>query len=381
MQAHGQTPNSVTFTNVLPACARLGSLRPGKEIHARTIRMGSANDIFVSNALTDMYAKCGYLNLARNVFNISLRDGVSYNILIVGYSQTSDCSESLCLFSEMRHIGKMHDIVSFVGVISACANLAAIKQGKEIHGLLVRKLIHAQLFIANSLLDFYIKCGRIDIASKVFDQIQKKDVASWNTMILGYGMLGELDTAINLFEAMREYGGVEYDSISYIAVLSACSHGGLVEKRNKYFEEMQTQNIKPTQMHYACMVDLLGRAGLMEEAVELIKGLPIVPDANVWGALLGACRIYGNVELGCWAAEHLFKLKPQHCGCYILLSNMYAEAGRWEEANRVRDLMKSRGVKKNPGYSWVQIRDQVHAFVVGERIEGLDSDIWLAECS
>jgi len=381
MQAHGQTPNAVTFTNVLPACARLGSLRPGKEIHARTIRMGSASDIFVSNALTDMYAKCGYLNLARNVFNISRRDGVSYNILIVGYSQTSDCSESLHLFSEMRLIGMMHDIVSFVGVISACANLAAIKQGKEIHGLLVRKLIHAQLFIANSLLDFYIKCGRIDIASKVFDQIQKKDVASWNTMILGYGMLGELDTAINLFEAMREYGGVEYDSISYIAVLSACSHGGLVEKRNKYFEEMQTQNIKPTQMHYACMVDLLGRAGLMEEAVELIKGLPIVPDANVWGAWLGACRIYGNVELGCWAAEHLFKLKPQHCGCYILLSNMYAEAGRWEEANRVRDLMKSRGVKKNPGYSWVQIRDQVHAFVVGERIKGLDSDIWLAECS
>jgi pentatricopeptide repeat protein len=381
MQAHGHTPNSVTFTNVLPACARLGSLRPGKEIHARTIRMGSASDIFVSNALTDMYAKCGYLNLARNVFNISRRDGVSYNILIVGYSQTSDCSESLHLFSEMRLIGMMHDIVSFVGVISACANLAAIKQGKEIHGLLVRKLIHAQLFIANSLLDFYIKCGRIDIASKVFDQIQKKDVASWNTMILGYGMLGELDTAINLFEAMREYGGVEYDSISYIAVLSACSHGGLVEKGNKYFEEMQTQNIKPTQMHYACMVDLLGRAGLMEEAVELIKGLPIVPDANVWGALLGACRIYGNVELGCWAAEHLFKSKPQHCGYYILLSNMYAEAGRWEEANRVRDLMKSRGVKKNPGYSWVQIRDQVHAFVVGERIKGLDSDIWLAECS
>jgi pentatricopeptide repeat protein len=134
-------------------------------------------------------------------------------------------------------------------------------------------------------------------------------------------------------------------------------------------------------MHYACMVDLLGRAGLMEEAVELIKGLPIVPDANVWGALLGACRIYGNVELGCWAAEHLFKLKPQHCGYYILLSNMYAEAGRWEEANRVRDLMKSRGVKKNPGYSWVQICDQVHAFVVGERIKGLDSDTWLAECS
>ncbi|XP_040993346.1 putative pentatricopeptide repeat-containing protein At1g69350, mitochondrial isoform X1 [Juglans microcarpa x Juglans regia] len=380
MQAQGETPNSVTFTNVLPACARLGSLLPGKEIHARTIRMGSAYDLFLSNALTDMYAKCGYPNLARNVFNVSLRDEVSYNILIVGYSQTSDCAESLSLFSEMMLRGMMHDIVSFVGVISACANLAAIKQGKEIHGLLVRKLLHVQLFVANSLLDFYTKCGRIDTASKVFDQIQKKDVASWNTMILGYGMLGELDTAINLFEAMR-VDGVEYDSVSYIAVLSACSHGGLVDKGKKYFEEMQAQNIKPTQMHYACMVDLLGRAGLMEEAVDLIKGLRIVPDANVWGALLGACRIHGNVELACWAAEHLFKLKPQHCGYYILLSNMYAEAGRWDEANRIRELMKSRGVKKNPGCSWVQIRDKVHTFVVGERIEGLDSDIWLAESS
>ncbi|KAM3705271.1 hypothetical protein ACJW31_03G067700 [Castanea mollissima] len=380
MQAHGETPNSVTFTNVLPACARQGLLHPGKEIHARTIHMGSANDLFVSNALTDMYAKCGYLNLAQNVFNVSLRDEVSYNILIVGYSQTSDSSKSLSLFLEMRLTGMTHDIVSFVGVVSACANLAAIKQGREIHGLLVRKLFHTHLFIANSLLDFYTKCGQIDIASKVFDQIQIKDVASWNTMILGYGMLGELNTAINLFEAMRE-DGVEYDSVSYIAVLSACSHGGLIETGKKYFEEMQARNIKPTHMHYACMVDLLGRAGLMEATVELIKGLPIVPDANVWGALLGACRIYGNVELGCWAAEHLFKLKPQHCGYYILLSNMYAEAGRWDEANMVRDLMKSRGVKKNPGCSWVHIGDQVHAFLVGERIDGLDTDIWLAECS
>ncbi|KAJ7960505.1 Pentatricopeptide repeat-containing protein [Quillaja saponaria] len=363
MQDYGEIPNTVTFTNVLPACARLGLLRSGKEIHARTVRMGFTVDLFVSNALTDMYSKCGCLILARNVFNISLRDEVSYNILIVGYSQTSDCSESLNLFSEMRPSGMIHDIVSFVGVISACANLAAIKQGKEIHGLLVRKLFHTHLYAANSLLDLYTKCGRIDLASKVFDRIANKDVASWNTMILGYGMLGELDTAINLFEAVKE-DNVSYDSVSYIAVLSACSHGGLVEKGRKYFQEMPSLNIEPTHMHYACMVDLLGRAGLMEEAVNLIRGLPIVPDANIWGALFGACRIHGNLELGCWAAEHLFELKPQHCGYYILLSNMYAEAGRWDEANRVRDLMKSRGVKKHPGCSWVQIGDQVHAFLV-----------------
>lgn len=378
MQAQGTTPNSITFTNVLPACARLGFLLHGKEIHARTVRTGSASDLFVSNALTDMYAKCGRINFARNLFNISQRDEVSYNILIVGYSQMSDCSESLKLFSEMSLVGMNYDIVSFVGVISACANLGATKQGKEVHGLLVRKHLQSHLFVANSLLDFYTKCGRIDLAAKIFERIPNKDVASWNTMILGYGMLGELDTAINLFEAMK-IDDVKYDSVSYIAVLSACSHGGLVEEGKKYFEEMQAQNIELTQMHYACMVDLLGRAGLMEEATKLIASLPITPDTNVWGALLGACRIHGNVELGRWAAEHLFKLKPEHCGYYILLSNMYAEAGRWAEANWVRKLMKSRGVKKNPGCSWVQVRDQVHTFVVGERMEGVDSGLWLVE--
>ncbi|CAL0310952.1 unnamed protein product [Lupinus luteus] len=378
MQAHGETPNAVTFTNVLPACARSGFLRIGKEIHARIIRAGCAFDLFISNALTDMYSKCGSLNHAQNVFDNSARDEVSYNILILGYSQTSDCAESLNLFSEMRLSGMTPDIVSFMGVISACANLASIKQGKEIHGLLVRKHFHNHLFAANSLLDLYTKCGRIDLATKVFDHIQDRDVASWNTMILGYGMIGELDTAINLFEAMKE-DGVEYDSVSFVAVLSACSHGGLIQKGIRYFKKMQDLNIEPTHMHYACMVDLLGRAGLLEEAASLIRGLSFVPDANIWGAMLGACRIYGNVELGRWAAEHLFELKPRHCGYYILLSNMYAEAERWDEANRVRELMKSRGAKKNPGYSWVQIGDQMHAFLVGEKIDSLDTDFILSE--
>ncbi|KAK1586797.1 hypothetical protein Q3G72_006231 [Acer saccharum] len=377
MQAHSENPNSVTLTNVLPACARAGFLRPGKEIHARTIRMGFNFDLFVTNALTDMYAKCGCLNLAQSVFDISLRDEISYNILIVGYSETSNCSESLRLFLEMRLADKEHDVVSFMGAISACTNIAATKQGKEIHALLVRKHLHTHLFIANSLLDFYSRCGRIDLANKIFDRIPNRDAASWNTLILGYGMLGEIDIAINLFEAMRQ-DGVDYDLVSYIAVLSACSHGGLVEKGREYFEEMKARNIEPTQMHYACMVDLLGRAGLMEDAVRLIDNLPMIPDANIWGALLGACRIHGNIELASWAAEHLFKLKPQHSGYYILLANMYAEAGKWDEANRVRGLMKSKGARKNPACSWVQTNDQVHGFVAGEKMENLALGSWQA---
>ncbi|PHU01672.1 hypothetical protein BC332_31459 [Capsicum chinense] len=339
MQSSGETPTSVTLTNVLPACARIGCLRSVKEIHARSIRNGSVTDLFVSNAITDMYAKCGCLNLAQNVFDMSLRDE--------------------------------HDTVSFVGVLSACATISAIKQGKEIHAFVVRRMFHEHLFVANSLLDLYTKCGGIDLSRKVFDRIENRDVASWNTMILGYGMLGDIHTAVDMFEAMRE-DGVEHDSVSYIAVLSACSHGGLVDKGKKYFNDMLARNIEPSHMHYTCMVDLLGRSGLMDEAINLITGLPFKPDSNVWAALLGACRLHGNVDLGSWAAEHLLKLQPHHPGYYALLSNMYAEAGRWGEADRIRELMKLRGVQKTPGCSWVQIQDKVHAFIVGQKLEGLD---------
>ncbi|KAL8156559.1 hypothetical protein AgCh_001598 [Apium graveolens] len=352
MQANGQSPSSVTFTNVLPACARVGFLHAGKEIHARAVRTGSSTDLFVSNSLIDMYAKCGCLIVAQNVFDSSIRDEVSYNTLIVGYSQLSDCSKAINLFTEMGSIGMKHDSVSYMGVLSACANISAAKQGKEIHGLSVRKLFHMHLFVANSLLDFYTKCGRIDLAQKVFDHIPNKDVASWNTMILGYGMLGEFDTAINFFETMKE-DGIKCDSVSYIAVLSACSHGGFVEKGKQYFNEIHGLDIGPYQTHYACMVDILGRAGLMEQAVKFIKSMPLEPDANVWGSLLGACRLHENIELGSWAAENLLKLNPEQPGYYILHSNMYAEAGRWDEADSVRKLMRSRGVKKNPGCSWV----------------------------
>jgi len=375
MQALGEAPNAVTFTNVLPACGRIGTLRSGKEIHARCIRNGAALDIFVSNALIDMYAKSDNLHLAQNTFDVSCRDQISYNTLIVGYSQTSDCQKAVGLFREMGLNGIQQDTVSLVGVISACANFMAPKPGKEIHGFIVRRLFHTHLFVSNSLLDLYTKCGKIDIAQKIFERIEKNDVASWNTMILGYGMLGEFQTAISLFEAMRD-DKVNHDSISFIAVLSACSHGGLVEEGKKYLEEMHARGITPRHMHYTCMVDLLGRAGLMEEAVKLIEELPFEPDANIWGALLGASRIHGNIELAIWAAEHLFVLKPEHSGYYVQISNMLSEAGRWDEAMRVRELMKSKGVKKDPAYSWVQVRDQVRAFLVGESAElELDSPV------
>ncbi|OVA10988.1 Pentatricopeptide repeat [Macleaya cordata] len=368
MQFHGESPNSITITNLLPACARMGYLCQGKEIHAMSIHKGSVFDLFVSNALIDMYAKCGCLTLAKNIFDISLRDEVSYNTLIMGYSQSHHSSVSLHLLSEMGRIGLKYDTVSFIGVLTACTNLTEINKGKEIHGFLVRNLFDSHLFIANSLLDLYTKCGRTDVARRVFDRIPNKDVASWNTMISGYGMEGEIDIAIDLFDAMRD-GAVEYDSVSYIAVLSACRHGGLVERGRKYFKDMISQDITPTTIHYACMVDLLGRAGLLAEAENLIKELPMEPDSNIWGALLGACRVHGNLKLGTWAAEKLFELKPEDPGYYVLSSNMYADAGYREEVDRIKKLMKSRGLKKNPGCSWIEVGGRMHAFAMGGRLD------------
>lgn len=361
MQLHGQIPNVLTFTNVLPACARIFSVQIGKEIHAKLIRIGSSRDLFVSNALTDMYAKCGCLNSARNVFLVSPRDVVSYNTMIFGYTLINQCLDSLSLFVEMGLLGIKHNPVSFIGVLSACANISAIKQGKEIHASAIRKSFDEDLLVSNSLLDMYAKSGQISLARKLFDMISKKNSASYTTMILGLGMAGEFENAISVFESMKEEDGVDCDSVTYVAVLSACSHGGLIEEGHRYFREMLARGIEPSETHYACMIDLLGRSGLIEEdSLHILKSLPIKPDTNILGALLGVCQVHGNLELGCWAAEHLIRLEPDHSGYYVLLSNMYAGAGKWEEVDRVREMMNLRGVKKNPGCSWVQKQDWMH---------------------
>ncbi|EYU35955.1 hypothetical protein MIMGU_mgv1a024216mg, partial [Erythranthe guttata] len=369
--------NTVTIATILPTLIELNLLDKGKEIHGFTVKIGMDSDAFVANALVDMYGKSRRFSEASSVFyNIGAKNIVSWNTMIGNFAQNGLefealelSSNSISLFTEMEMLGLNLDTVSYMGVLSACTNMSAVKEGKQIHAFATRRLFHEHLFIANSFLDFYTKCGQIEIAKKLFDRIPKRDTASWNTMILGFGMLGEFQSSVDLFEAMKE-DGVEYDSVSYIAVLSACSHGGLVERGKSYFNDMLARkNLEPSETHYACMVDLLGRCGLMEEAVKLINGMPMKPGANTWGALLGASRVHGNVELGFWAGENLLEAKPDNPGYYVVLSNMYAEAGRWEDADRVRKTMSTRRVKKNPGCSWVQVQDQMQGFISGERFD------------
>eukprot|EP01018_Ginkgo_biloba_P024207 Gb_01226 [translate_table: standard] len=369
MQLAGVKPNSVTVGSLFSACALLEALQQGKEVHCYSIRCGLDSNILVRSALIDMYAKCKSIECARQVFdNMCHRNVVSWTVMIGGYAQNGHANEALQLFCQMQLTGLKPNSVTIASVLPACARLAALQQGKEIHDYTIRNGYESVPFVANTLIDLYAKCGSIEVAREVFDKIPQKNVVSWTAMIAGYGMHGCGEDALLVFSQMQQTG-MKPDDITFIAVLSACSHAGLVDEGWQHFHCMSEDYcITPRGEHYACMVDLLGRAGLLCEAYDFIKKMPLEPSADVWGALLSACRIHSNVELGECVAEHLFELEPENAGSYVLLSNMYAEGGRWGDVAKVRMMMKDRGLKKKPGCSWIELKNKVHVFFVGDRL-------------
>eukprot|EP01018_Ginkgo_biloba_P020807 Gb_00199 [translate_table: standard] len=368
MQITDLKPNSITMASVLPLCANLTALHQRKGIHSYIIRSGLESDVVVGTALVDMYVKCGNIDIACKVFdNMSTRNVVSWNAMIAGYTQTGHANDALSLFNKMQQANTEPDMVTMVSVLSACAQLAALQQGMSIHAYIIKIGAESDVFLGNSLIDMYAKCGSIDVARKMFDKMFERDVVSWNAMIAAYGMHGHGEDALVLFSQMQQTG-VNPDHVTFVCVLSACSHAGLVDEGWQYFECMsQDYHITPREQHYACMVDLLGRAGCMDEAQDFIEKMPLEPGASVWGALLGACRIHCNIQLGERVADRLFDLKPENAGYYVLLSNIYAEAGRWYDVAKVRTMMKDKGVKKTPGCSFIEVNNRVHAFVVGDR--------------
>eukprot|EP01018_Ginkgo_biloba_P030410 Gb_26158 [translate_table: standard] len=367
MQLAGVKPNSVTIASVLPACALVEDLEQGKEIHDYIANCGFESDVFVVSALVDMYAKCGSVEVARQEFDkMSQRNVVSWNAMIAGYAQNEHANEALKLFSQMQLAGIKPNSFTLASVLPACAHLAAMQPGKEIHGYIIRSRLDSDTYSGSALIDMYAKCGCINIARQVFDKISIRDVALWNSMIVAYGVHGHGKDALMLFTEMQ-LAGMMPDQITFTAILSACSHAGFVKEGWQYFDSMSRDyQIAPRMEHYACMVDLLGRAGHLDEAQYFINNMPLEPSADVWGALLGACRIHGNIVVGEHAAEHLFELEPQNTGYYILLSNIYAEAGRWDDVAKVRTMLRGRGLKKTPGCSWIVVDNTVHEFLVGD---------------
>eukprot|EP01018_Ginkgo_biloba_P037431 Gb_29873 [translate_table: standard] len=368
MQLEEVTPDSITIASVLPACANSGALQQGKWIHDYIVRSGFESDVFVGTALIDMYAKCGSIENSRQVFDkMSARNVVSWSALIAGYAQNGHANEALALFHQMQLAYVKPDSITMVSVLQACAHLGALKQGELIHDNIIKSGFDSDVSIGNSLIDMYAKCGSLEDARRLFDKMSIRDVVSWSAMIAGYGMHGHGQDAIALFSQMQ-WTNMKPDDVTFLSLLSACSHAGLVDYGWRYFDCMnQDYNITPRLKHYACMVDLLGRAGHLDEAEAFIKSMPFEPDAGVWGALLGACRIHCNIDIGERVAECLFDLEPKNAGFYVLLSNIYAAGGKWDDAAKVRTMMKDRGFKKTPGCSFIEVNNMVHAFLVGDK--------------
>eukprot|EP01018_Ginkgo_biloba_P011341 Gb_31474 [translate_table: standard] len=368
MQLEDVIPNSITIASVLQACAHLAALRRGKQIHGYILRSEVESDVCLETALVDMYARCGKTEIASQVFaKMSQRDVVAWNSMIGGYAQSGHANEAFTHFHKMQLADLIPDSFTVVHVLRACTLIAALQQGKWIHGYTIRRGLDSNVLVGNSLIHMYAKCGSIVIAHHVFDKMRKRDVISWSAMIAGYGMHGHGYEALALFTQMQE-AGVKPDYITFICLLSACSHSGLLDEGWQYFDSMiRDYCIIPGVEHYACMVDLLGRSGHLQEALDFIKKMPLEPDVSVWGALLGACRIHNNVELGECVAEHLFELDPEDGGGYVLLSNIYAAGGRWDDVKKVRTLMKDRQLKKTPGCSFIEVNNKIHAFFVGDR--------------
>eukprot|EP01018_Ginkgo_biloba_P030279 Gb_21442 [translate_table: standard] len=368
MQLEGMKLDPITIVSVLPLCSYFENPQQGKEVHNFVIRNGFDSDVFVSSALIDMYIKCRRMEFAHHVFDkMSHRNVVSWTSMIAGCAQNGHANEALKLFRQMQMEDVEPNRVTIVSVLPACAHLAALQQGKEIHKFVIKNKLELDVSIGNALLDMYAKCGSIEIARQVFDKVHNRDVVSWSAMIAGYGMHGQGEDALSLFYQMQREC-IEPDHITFIGVLSACSHTGLVDEGWQFFNCMQKNyGFSPMVEHYACMVDLLGRAGQLDRAQEFIERMPLEPSASVWGALLGACRVHCNIELGECVSEWLFELEPENVGNYVLLSNIYAAVGQWDGVTKVRMMMKERGLKKVPGCSWIVIEKKVHAFLAGDK--------------
>ncbi|CAH9090702.1 unnamed protein product [Cuscuta epithymum] len=373
---HGHVPNNFTFPFVLKACSALSGIDVGRDIHGQVVSTGWERDVFVSAALIDMYAKSGCVENSRKAFdNVVQRDVVVWNSMLAAYSQNGCPDECLSLCSEMAYSGVGPTDATLVTSISAAADIAALQQGRELHGYSFRQGYCSQDKVMTALVDMYAKSGHVKLARMLFEALSEKRVVSWNAMITGYAMHGHANAALHMFNWMIR--GAHPDHITFVGVLSACKHGGMLDEAKMYFEQMtRIYGVEPSVQHYTCMVDLLGHRGRLDEAYGLITQMKVVPDSGVWGALLNSCKIQGNVELAELALEKLIELEPNDAGNYVILSNMYAQAGRWEGVATLRKLMTDKGLKKSTACSWIEVKSKVHAFLSGDTSHPMSNEIY-----
>jgi len=395
---------------MLPVCATVFQVDWGKEIHGLVVKGGYEDYLFVKNALIGTYGKHQNLGDAQRVFlDIKNKSLVSWNALISAYAEAGLCEEayatflqmeksctdgqspvrpnviswsaviggfaskglgekSLELFRQMQLSKVMANCVTISCVLSVCAELAALNVGRELHGYAIRNLVGDNILVGNGLINMYMKCGNFNEGHIVFDSIKGRDLISWNSLIGGYGMHGLGENALRSFDEMIR-AGMKPDNITFVAILSACSHAGLVAAgRNIFYQMARKFSIEPNVEHYACMVDLLGRAGLLKEATDIVRNMPIEPNEYIWGALLNSCRMYRDVNIAEETASQILTLKSKITGSIMLLSHIYAANGRWDDFARVRVSARTKGLKKVPGQSWIEVRKKVYMFSAGNSV-------------
>jgi pentatricopeptide repeat protein len=364
-------PDTHTYPPLLQACARLLSLRDGERIHAEAAKNGLAALVFVKNSLVHLYGACGLFESAHRVFDeipVRERNPVSWNSMLNGFAANGRPNEVLTVFREMLDVDFTPDGFTMVSVLTASAEIGALALGRRVHVYLTKVGLVGNSHVGNALIDLYAKCGGVEDARRVFEEMGTgRTVVSWTSLIVGLAVNGFGKVALELFGVMEREKLVPTE-ITMVGVLYACSHCGLVDDGFTYFNRMKEEyGIAPRVEHLGCMVDLLGRAGKVEEAYDYILTMPLEPNAVVWRTLLGACAMHKKLELGEAAWARLVELDPGHSGGYVLLSNLYAAVGRWADVHVLRKRMAKDRVRKNPGRSLVELRNSVYEFVMGDR--------------
>ncbi|KAL5802154.1 hypothetical protein ACOSQ3_030612 [Xanthoceras sorbifolium] len=401
-------PDSFTCSFVLKACMTMLDLCNGKIVHGYVEKLGLKSNLYLSNVVVNLYAVCGEMGDARLLFEkMSQRDIVTWNILVTqliksgdiveacelfrrmpernvrswtamisGYVQCGKPKEAVELFSEMEEAGMRPNEVTVVAVLAACADLGALDLGRRVHKYSNRSAFRRNVTVSNTLIDMYVKCGSLEDARRVFDGMEERTIFSWSAMIQGLAIHGKAEEALRIFYKMIETG-MKPNGVTFIGILHACSHMGLIDEGRNFFSSMtKDYGIIPQIEHYGCIVDLLSRGGLLQEAYEFIMNMPMKPNGIIWGAVLGGCRLHKNVDLAEEATRHLHQLDPLNDGYYVVLSNIYAEAEQWEDVARVRRLMRNQGVKKTPGWSSITVNGVVHEFVAGDETHPQSQEIF-----
>ncbi|XAR71609.1 hypothetical protein NMG60_11017966 [Bertholletia excelsa] len=412
LMEEGIQADSFTLGSVLTASTELGSLRRGTEIHSQAIARGLQSNSFVGRALIEMYRKFQDLTAAQMAFDeIAEKDIATWNTLISSYALCNQVEKIPGLLQEMKEDGFDSNVYTWNGIIAglvengyyesamqsfyemqalnlrpdiytigiilpACSKLVTIERGKQVHAHAIRVRYESDVHIGAGLMDMYAKCGNINYARMTFNRISNPNLVCLNTMLSAFSMYGLGEEGIAFFHRML-VDGLKPDSVTFLSVLSSCVHAGVVERGKEFFSLMRHYKVTPSLEHYTCLVDLLSRAGHLNEAFDIVNEMPMDPDSVTWGALLGGCVSHSNVELGEFAAHQLIKMEPDDTGNYIMLANLYASAGRWSHVARTRQLIKDKQMQKNPGCSWIEDKNKIHVFIASDTLHPRTEEIYL----